>query len=606
MPPQAPTPNRFRNLLLKYFALLSFSTLIASEILLAILNLDNVVQDDFRQSLFWAWQYWDLELFSNDFFKDTYESVMFKTPLLLLIIKIFALLNLNLIFASKLFVLILSVFSSLLAFLFFRKYLKSLEVFQICSNNEFLALCFSIVMTVVFWCTDHLSAMSARSFIWIALFGYMYLKLLNKNIWAFALSLFLLFLSPVTFLLCLVMEGFYWLINLIKNFTKSKKDQNILIRLKNIMNIEFYSILINSISAFIFHKIILKDMGVLGRGTPFTVEEMKRLPELNPGGRHPIFGSSIWNGTWWNNEHWGLGIGYLKISEVIIWALVLASIVIIFNVWQIFIEKSKLKSLEKSYLSLLQSPPVILLYASVFLYFASQFLFPTLYLPSRYLGVPLLLVSVVFLFSYTYFSINHIPSFLESLGLKSFKTEKYRSVFIYFIIGIFTLVFYLYFRNYYHPRFVSINPQLKAVLEKTPKDSLIAGHPALPDLSTVSITCKRKVFIDYERSLSYTREGLTEIRRRTKASLDMVYARSEAEFRRLATEDGISHFLVHAGFYSPQYLLNPRYIEPYNAYLRKLTYNQRPEDFYLYRFLKEKNAGFIIYTLTPQTSSETR
>jgi hypothetical protein len=599
MPKKNQNPNLFSILSLKYLALIFVFTFIAAKILLPVLNLDNVVQDDFRQSNFWMWSFYDQELFANDFFIPNYMPTFLRTPTLIYLFKICGYLNLNLIFASKLFVLILSVFSSLLAFLFFRKYIKSLEGFQKSSSAELLAVFFSIAMTVVFWCTDHLSAMSARSFIWIGLFGYMYLKLLNKNILAAALSFFLLFLSPVTFLLCLVMEGFYWLINLIKTFSKSEKNQNILIRLKNIMNIEFYSILINSITAFIFHKIVLKDMGVLGKGTAFTVEEMKKLPELNPGGRHPIFGSSIWDGSWWNNEHWGLGIGYLKISDVIIWALVLAFIIIVFNAWQIFTEKSKSNSLLKSYLSLLESPPVILLYSSIFLYFASQILFPTLYLPSRYLGVPLLLLSMILLFSYTYFSINHIPDFLETMGIKIFRSVRYRNVFVYLLIGIFTLVFYLHFRNYYHPRFVSINPQLKAVLEKTPKASLIAGHPALPDLSTVSITCKRKVFIDYERSLSYTKEGLAEIRRRTKVSLDMVYAKNEAEFRRLAEDNGISHFLVHAGFYSLQYLSNPRYIEPYNAYLKKLSYNHRPEDFYLYRFLKEKNTGFIIYSLKP-------
>lgn len=557
----------------RYYELIWFilaviiSSFIHYQVLGPILFDDNVVQDDFRQSFFWLWQYSDPGLLQKSFYKEMYISNTVRTPIFQLLFMIYPFFTQNLIYYSKLITLITAIISSISAFLFFRKL----------SGESYLGFIFASFISVVFWSTDHISAVGQRAFLYFGLFLFMYLNLIGKKYFASLFNLMLLFLSPIAFLICFTMQ-------VIDLFFQNFQTLRYPIRFFRdiIKSKDFFFILINAVTVIYTYLVLFKDLPTQGVGKQFTLAEMKLTPEFNPGGRHPIFGSSIWDGSWWTNEHWGLGIGYLKISEILIGAFVL---VVFFAVTEFLSKKSILKSNIGEFI---HSEPFKLFLASISLFIASQILFPLLYMPSRFIALPSLILSSILII----LLLNYYTSSILKNIFASNKNQKIISFSKIGLLIIFVFYFWNNYKNFYHPRYVSINPQVKHAIELTPKDSVIAGHPLLPDLNSVEILCKRAVFADYERSMAYTQKTLNEIRMRNIVSLEMVYAKNKQEFLRLAKANGITHFLAHYYFYTPQYLANPVYMKPYDEIIRELCKINENEKFYIQGLLENKQSQY--------------
>lgn len=536
-----------------YFFVILISFKISWDVIGPALNNNLIVQDDFRQCCFWFWSAWDAELFKNDFFVPMYQAQASKSPLLLAIYRIAPLLSDNLIFYSKFLSLIIAVLTSITSFQFIKTFLVNYQAFNKNFSAIFIkqftlidliSIIFSSLITITIFCTDHITVSHARSFIWLFIFIYFTLKLKNYCIWANLLILFSLGLTPHAFLIIFVMEGIDQVLEYKYDFIDLKRKS-------------FLYLAGNALIAGLFHLFFLGGKQTQGVGTPFSVAEMKKLAEFNPGGRHPIFGSNLFDGSWWTNEHWGLGIGYLKISEVVIWTFWL---VLIYLFLYLSLKRRNI-IFYNSFHSILKSKPAILLYASLSLYFFAQFLFPILYMPSRYIAVSLLLLSLLTM---------TILSAIWSYEIAQIISKKKTSLIMGLMMISLTSGFWMYFKNSYHARYVSIDGRINSLLESLPKNSLIAGHPLLPDLNVASITSKRSIFVDYERSMAYTKESLAEIRRRNEVALKMVYARDRNEFVSLAKANGITHFLAHYYFYAPEYLQKPVYMKPYDTLLSEL------------------------------------
>jgi hypothetical protein len=534
---------------------------------------DNyVVQDDFRQSCFWFWRFWDPELFKNDFFTPMYETLAVRSPFFYLLYRIAPFFTDNLILYSKSIVLVLGLLSGFSGYLFFLSLLKKIYPSNSQYLNETWSLAFAVILSTAMWCTDHITVGHTRSFMWIGLFTYMYLKQENKNIAANIFSTFLLLISPHAFIQCLVIESMTYLGPILKKDFKSV-----------FTNKAFWIMIFNVFATYVMFGILFKDVQTQGVGTPFTLDEMKALPEFNPGGRHPIFGSNIWDGTWWMNEHWGMGIGYLKISELIIYGAILSAIFIFLSVFKKLEAKPKIKS-TVGLVNLLQSQPALLFYSSIFLYTLSQLTYPKLYHPSRYIAIPWLLLGIVTL---VLISGRWLLQIAESFSKKHFSKI--------FIVGILFLafIFWSHYKNFYHTRFVSISPQVAQSISMLAKNSLIAGHPILPDLNVASIITKRSVFVDYERSMAYTHESNDEIRRRNLVALQMTYAKTQEEFKQLAKANGITHYLAYYAFYSPEYLANPVYMEPYSQALFQLA-SQNGKNCFVKSYLEKNGTAYLL------------
>lgn len=517
------------------------------------------VQDDFRQSFFWLWQYYDSSLLNEDFFAEMYKSHITRVPILNAIFSLAASLKINLLMFSKYFAIVIGILSSVASYLFI----------STVSKNKILNIFFTIFISFVFYCTDHISAAQARSFIWLGLMLYLYFKSSKKELFASATCFSLLFVSPNTFLLCFGMEAYSWLIESVK------------VKKLVLSSRRFISCVFNGAWAVLLYKVIFKDIQTQGVGTAFTKNELMNLPEFNPGGRHPIFGSNFADGSWFRNEHWGFGYGYLEISKLVFIGL--------FAVMLFFL----LRYLLKDHQDKLQGLALLAL-SSISLYFASQIVFPMLYLPSRYIAVPTMILAIAF----SFLAIDKVVLFFQ-VNLEDVMkfTDKSRQTFIVLTSSLLMFGFFGFFffnsEKYIHLRFVSMNKRMAQIFSYTPKDSLIAGYPVLPDLNSASITTKRKIFVDYERSMAYTKESLTEIRRRNEVAIAMTFAKTKEEFLSLAKDNGITHFLALIDLYSPQYLSRARYLEPYNALLRQKIQDANGK-FYLQELLDERRERYAL------------
>ncbi|MDA1020259.1 MAG: hypothetical protein O2962_01775 [Cyanobacteria bacterium] len=546
----------------KYFypslaALIGF--LVAIQVVGPLLFNENVVQDDFRQSMFWVWRFWDPSLFPDDFIANLYSGSFDRLPLLWMIYAIAPFLTKSLIFYTKFAAIILAALTSVFGFLFFDKL----------SSNKILSLAFTAAFATMLWCTDHLSVMYARSFIWIFIIAVGYFKLRGKDHWASITTLISLFISPIAFLICFALQGF----DLLLNYRQELFD---------LKSLKLRWLLINVAIVILVYKVIPWTTANLPFADSewYSVDELKQLPEFLPGGRHPIFGSSLWDGSWFNNEHWGLGIGFLPISDILVWAMGFAIVGFVMY-------RKRYKVTE-----LLTSIPACLLYASLALYIAAQILFPLLYMPSRFLGIPLLIIALVIIFLIGEVLLQDLVNTFAGKAL----TERAKASFLSILIIVGTIGFWFYFtrpqRQY--TRYVTMNAQTAEIYKKLPKDAMVAAHPLLPDINLASAIAKRSVFMSYEHSTpSFNKQVLAEVRRRNEDSLKMVYAQSAQELRELMEKNHITHVAAFAGFYSPQYLAKPKYIQPYMGLLRDLT---SKEDFYLWKFLKKTKSSYALFT----------
>jgi hypothetical protein len=556
-----------------------FGLMVALQVLAPVLDNPAIVQDDFRQTNFWFWQFWDTSLFVDDFFAETMQEGFKLTPLYGFIWKsIMPALFSDLIYASKFYALVISVLGSLVAFLLIEKLTNS--------KNIFLSLSFVLVMSVVFWCTDHVSAAHVRSSTWLMLLLYLWLKSSGRDIASGMICLPMLFFNPTAFLICMGAEGYSWLAR--------AKDK--------LLTNTFYIGILNAVVTLLFHFVYRGGVKYSGLGKSLTADDMKRLAEFNPGGRHPVFGSSLWDGSWWTNEHWGFGYGYLEISKVVFVTIVIAILYFV-------LVRPNFAQL-KTYL---ESSPALLFFSSLTLYLFAQPLFPLLYFPSRYISLSSILIAVII--SYlcisqilsTFWSENKSPDKLSRTERRKIdknksstntQSSKAHSLYHATIFVIIAIAFWWHFSKFYHPRFVSMNPQVMSFISKLPPDSMLAGHPLLPDLNSASILTKRKVYVDFERSIGFTDHSIEEVRKRTKVALAMTYAKSKEEFVKLARENGISHFAAYYDLYAPAYLANPRYINPFNEYLREITQIKPGETFFLQKLLEAKGTRYMIISLS--------
>lgn len=496
---------------------------------------NTVVQDDFRQSFFWVWQYWDPSLFQNSLLVDIYQAHLVRTPLLNLIFKSGPFFTDDLIFFAKALAFVISVLSSLFAYLFFYRV----------SKDRFLALVYTALMTVIFWSTDHVPNACTRAFIWLGLYAFMYFKDTKQDLKAAITCFLALMLSPFTFLLCLAME--FWDLAMHK-FSKAKL-------------ITFFSLGLNSSLVAFMYLYLFKDIKTMAAGETFSLAELKTLAEFNEGGRHPIFAGA--QEGWLNSLHWGLPLREAA-------PYVLAAVAILAIVTYLFF-KSKPELLKSS----LSSTAAMLFYASISLYLAAVVTFPLLFMPNRYIAIPWFLLVI----------------FSAFMLLKKLTNNKI----IYTVPLIVIALLFNIAPDLKHPGFIKAKSSIINTAKELPKDSLIASHPSMNSFEMIPVLARRSIFVDRERSIAYSKKHLYEIRRRTKESFRMLYASSKEELDTLMLENGVTHFLAHKMFYKPN-SLKAKYMEPYNDFITELIESQKEQGFYLQQLLENHDEKFLFYS----------
>jgi hypothetical protein len=539
-----------------------FSLIVSLRILGDSLSNDFIVQDDFRQTNFWFWNFWDSNIFTNDLFTNNYKDAFNLAPLYLIIFKMAPLFTDNLISFSKYYALVLAVLTSTSAYLFYN---------QESGGKNFESFVFGVFISFMVWTTDHLSAAHIRSSIWLILFLYLYLKYKKSDSASGLLCGLSLFFNPCAFLLIFFAEFLTVFVDLkfklVKYFEKYKTTITFLF--------------VNAFITIGYHFLMRGGVSYTGTGKVLTVSEMKSLAEFNPGGRHPVFGQNLWDNfgySWWMSEHWGIGIGYLMISKIFIITLVL---IVGYLIVKTFIKKNFEKKI-------LLAPAFILFYTSIILNILAQITFPTLYMPSRYLAIPLLLLSCFTIFKICSEFFIYLGSELNDMKIKVDSMILKNVLIVSLSVSMIIL-----FQKAIHTRFIGVNPAIAKLVSTLPENSMIAGFPMLPDINSLSIFAKRNVFIDYERSLSYTKSTLDEIRRRNLVAIQMTFAQSKEEFLDLAINNGITHYLALLDLYDPQTLRSLSYLNPYDRFMKQKIYDARG-NFFLKDYLLNRKLRYAL------------
>ncbi len=111
---------------------------------------------------------------------------------------------------------------------------------------------------------------------------------------------------------------------------------------------------------------------------------------------------------------------------------------------------------------------------------------------------------------------------------------------------------------------------LAQFVETLPAGVLIAGHPKYMD--DVPILARRSVLCNYKLAHPWYSTYYEEVRRRTEATFEAIYATDATAINRLAEEWGVTHLVVVRRHLDPRRLrAGPIYVKPYEKRIRRLA-----------------------------------
>jgi len=111
---------------------------------------------------------------------------------------------------------------------------------------------------------------------------------------------------------------------------------------------------------------------------------------------------------------------------------------------------------------------------------------------------------------------------------------------------------------------------LNEFIRGLPDGALIAGPPHIMD--DVAVQGRHSVLVNFKLSHPWWDGYYPEIKRRTIASFEALYATDTAAINRLYDEYGVSYFVVGRSYYNPRLIDRGRfYVNPYNTLINRLT-----------------------------------
>ncbi len=112
--------------------------------------------------------------------------------------------------------------------------------------------------------------------------------------------------------------------------------------------------------------------------------------------------------------------------------------------------------------------------------------------------------------------------------------------------------------------------QLNEFIRGLPDGALIAGPPRYMD--DVPIQGRHSVLVNFKLSHPWWDEYYPEVKERTIATFEALYATDTTAINRLYHEYGVSHFVVGQSYFGEQAIARGRiYVNPYNQVINRLT-----------------------------------
>ena len=466
------------------------------------------INDDVRHAIYFYSRYQDKELFKDDYITNFYSQ---WSP-----------------WGLNIFYYIISLFYDPVQFTkilpFFICGLSTFYMFKLGKllRSNITGLIASFLFVLVFWSRETFESFGTgdgESFgvLFCVIFLYYFLKnnLYKVSIILIVLSLF----YPPILLVCLLTYITCLLLNFLKN-KKINKNELVLF-----IGTAFIIILIFSLKY------------ANGRLSLVNLSTMKTMKEFYPGGRTPVFFSSVYDRL--TNYQSGLALDYpLKF-------LFLAAIGIVF-----FLKKRALNLSHKLW---------CFLFVSLVCFTLANILMFELYGPSRYVRHPL-----------PFFLILFISSNLDKI-FEKIKSANMKSTAIFIFLVIICSSFALKIQRYF---IIADQPNLYNFLQTLPKDIYIAGHPNSMD--NIPTFAKRKVFINEETSEPYYAKYYLVIKQRTYDFFNAYYSNSIDQVYDFCKKYNITHIIVYKHHFSQDYLSKGMfYLNPFNDYIKNLVKNKK-------------------------------
>lgn len=207
----------------------------------------------------------------------------------------------------------------------------------------------------------------------------------------------------------------------------------------------------------------------------------------------------------------------------------------------------------------------VLLVGSAVMWSLAHLLLFALYLPSRYLMYSLPLFMMMW-------GASALPRLLPAMrkhaSLRRLEAASRRPWLVIPLVMVGGLLYGFYqlengragIPSARHPAFIPGLPEALAAIESLPKDTLVAAHPYDGDF--VPLLARRSVLANYEGSLAYHRGYYEQIKQRTVALFEAVYAADWAPIQRLADGYGVDVLLINTRRYTTA---ESHYFHPFDA-----------------------------------------
>lgn len=462
------------------------------------------IYDDVRQSIYTYFRYQDKELFKNDFITDFYYR---KNPWGVNIFYFLISHCCDPINATKILPFFLCPLSALYLF----------KLGRLLKNNTtgFIA---GFLFILVAWSRTTSATFGSGygadfSRLFCNIFIYHFCK---RDYWKMCIILILqsLFYPPV-FLICLLAYIGFFLIDLLKG---SKINKQKMIPLIGALFIGFSILLINYSS----NRVVLASL-----------KEMINMEEFYPGGRTPLFFSSIYERL----TNYQSGLAFDPALAFLFFASLLILILL----------KKKVVKLPRQFWYFILASLILFIIATIIMY--------KLFGPSRYMKYSLPIFLIMFI------SLNIYKLLL------TVKSKKPRLIVLLSLVLLTCVYFMPRLQRYY---IVGDQPKLYSFLQSLPKDIYIAGHPV--PMNNIPVFAKRKVLINEETSEPYYAGYYSIIKKRTYDFFNAYYSSSPKEIYDFCKKYNITHLIVYKSHFNDDYLANGQfYLNPFNAYIKNLV-----------------------------------
>ncbi len=504
---------------------LTFSVLYSAIALQEAFSSAYVVQDDARQHVFWMQRFLDPTLFNHDLIANYFQSVAPAGYSALY--QLAAAVGVNPLVFNKLLPLLLGLVTSSYCFG------VCLEILPV-PVAGFIA---TLLLNQNLWIgSDDLVSATPKAFADLLLLAFLY-YLLKRSLLPclVAIALFGLFYPQGVFLCAgiLILQLVKWQ----SGRLRLSQDQHDYLFCGAGLGVALLVMLPYALRSSEFAPVI-------------TAAQARKLPEFAPGERSEFFQEQP-KDFWLNGKRSGLFHKALLTPVTLCAGLLLP-------VLRLFPSRFPLiKQLKPSILVLPQ-----LLLVSLGMFFAAHAVLFKLHLPSRY-------TSHSFRIIVTLASGIALTVMLDAvLNWASVRVKSYLSwrQFIALgttvLIGATLIVYPSFVKNFPHTAYiVGRVPVLYEFFQKQPKDSLIAS--LADEANNIPTFAQRSILVGREYAIPYHLGYYSEFRQRTLDLIQAQYSPDWIEVQGFIQKYGVDFWLLDAGAFTPEYLANNRWLQPF-------------------------------------------